>query len=92
YTEKHGNETADEVNAEALPTLRRICQNEDWLMHVNYWDPHRNYRVPEEWLRKFDGEAPPDWPDQAAIDSQQDKAGPFTAPQMFPRKPDLPIE
>ena len=92
YTEKHGNETADEVNAEALPTLRRICQNEDWLMHVNYWDPHRNYRVPEEWLRKFDGEAPPDWPDQTAIDSQQDKAGPFTAPQMFLRKPDLPIE
>ncbi len=84
HTLKRGNETADEVNAAALPVLERICQQTDWLMHVNYWDPHRMYRVPDEWMNKFAGERPPDWPTQAVLDSQQELTGPFTPPALVP--------
>ena len=84
HTLKRGNETADEVNAAALPVLERICQKDDWLLHVNYWDPHRRYRVPPEWMAKFEGQPPPDWPDQATLDAQQDLSGPFTPPTVNP--------
>ncbi len=84
HTLKRGNETADEVNAAALPLLERICQGQDWLLHVNYWDPHRNYRVPDEWMNRFAGQPAPDWPDQATLDSQQDLSGPFTPPAINP--------
>ena len=84
HTLKTGNETADEVNAAALPVLERICPGPDWLLHVNYWDPHRMYRVPPEWMTKFAGQPAPDWPDQAALDSQQQLTGPFTPPAVVP--------
>jgi len=87
HTLKRGNETADEVNEAALPVLRRIAKQDDWFLHVNYWDPHRNYRVPQEWLDRYSDDPPPEWPDQDAIDSQQDLSGPFTAPELFPYRP-----
>jgi choline-sulfatase len=81
---KGGNERADEVNAFLLPWLRARARDDGWFLHVQYWDPHRNYRMPPEWLDRVRGLPPPAWPDQAAIDAHQASYGPFTASELYP--------
>jgi choline-sulfatase len=84
HTLKRGNERADEVNEALLPWLRIHGAEENYFLHVNYWDPHRNYRMPLEWLDRFADSPPPAWPDQAAIDAHQANPGPFTASELYP--------
>jgi arylsulfatase A-like enzyme len=87
-----GQETADQVNAAVLPWLREHA-DQDWFLHVHYWDPHRNYRCPEEWVDRIRGFPAPAWPDQATIDRHwHDHSGPFTPFGLYPwgRTPLMP--
>jgi len=81
---KRGNERAEEVNAHVLPWMERNAAEDGWFAHIQYWDPHRNYRMPLEWLDRVRGQPPPSWPDQAAIDAHQASYGPFTASELYP--------
>ncbi|MCZ7644904.1 MAG: sulfatase [Planctomycetota bacterium] len=63
-----GHETADAINATALPWLKANARRERWFLHVNYWDPHRTYRTPLEYGNPFKDAPIPDWPDQATLD------------------------
>lgn len=81
---KTGNEDADEVNAAVLPWLQRHGQDDDWFLHVQYWDPHRNYTVDQHWIDLIAHDSIPEWPDQSAIEEHQTCYGPFTAPELFP--------
>jgi choline-sulfatase len=56
-----GLETADQVNALALPWLGRHARDDDWFLHVNYWDPHTPYRTPLSYGEPFAGDLPPAW-------------------------------
>ncbi len=40
-----GAETAEEVNAPVLRWLRDNAKRENYLLHINYWDPHRIYKM-----------------------------------------------
>ncbi|MFQ6133873.1 MAG: sulfatase [Armatimonadota bacterium] len=84
FTLKRGGENADEVNAAVIPWLRNHAAEDDYFLHIHYWDPHRVYTMPVEWMQRFQDDPPPDWPDQAAIDEHQKTYGPFTAPELFP--------
>lgn len=84
---KMGAENADEVNAELLPWLHRHGAEDDYFLHVQYWDPHRNYTVGQEWIDLFAGEPLPEWPDEETIAAHQDNYGPFTASELFPQFP-----
>lgn len=81
---KGGEENADEVNARLLPWIRDNAAHEDLFLHVQYWDPHRNYTVGPEWPKLFESDAPPEWPDDASIETHLDNAGPFSASELFP--------
>ena len=86
HTLKQGNELADEVNAVALPWLRAQRRRDDWFLHLQYWDAHRNYRIPEpqRWVDARQGTPRCQaWPDEATIDRDQDNPGPFTARNFF---------
>ncbi len=83
FTRKRGQESADEVNAAFMPWFRQHAKEDDWFVHVHYWDIHSHYRAPEEWGTKFANEPPPDWPDQAAIDGHQAMYGPRTARDLY---------
>ena len=80
-----GNEDADEVNAALLPWLQEHGAEDDWFLHAQYWDPHRNYTVAPEWVDLFAEDPPPSWPNEEAIAEHQDNYGPFTASGLFPQ-------
>lgn len=84
FTLKQGNEDADEVNAAVLPWLEAHAEEEDYFLHVHYWDPHRHYTMPRSWADRFAKAPPPPWPDAAAIARHREIAGPFTASELFP--------
>lgn len=43
---------AERMNAVLLPVLRRLP--EPFFLWAHYWDPHRPYNQPDEWLRPFE--------------------------------------
>lgn len=58
---KRGHDLADDVTPPAIDWLRRNGRDDNWFLHVNYWDPHTPYRTPESFGNPFEGEPLPDW-------------------------------
>lgn len=74
------SEDADDVTDAATTWLDGHATDDDWLLHVNYWDVHHPYEGIEPYVddvRESGDPAP--WPDQGAIDDQQGMTGPRTA-------------
>lgn len=46
FSTKNGLETADEVNAAVIPWLQSHGREENYFLHINYWDPHPPNRTP----------------------------------------------
>jgi len=79
-TTQTGLEDGGEVTAVAADWLDRHAADDDWLLHVNYWEPHTPYHGIEPYLDEVrDSGPPPSWPDQAEIDAQQAVTGGRTA-------------
>jgi choline-sulfatase len=96
---KGGLENADEVNAVALDWLERNGEQEDWFLHVHYWDPHTPYRTPASMGDPFADEPLPEWLTEEVRAEHWQGYGPHSArevigfgidPRMqeyFPRQP-----
>jgi arylsulfatase A-like enzyme len=96
---KGGLENADEVNAIALDWLERHGAEDDWFLHVHYWDPHTPYRVPASMGDPFAREPLPAWLTEEVRAEHWQGYGPHSArevmgfgldPRMqeyFPRQP-----
>ena len=81
---KGGQETADEVNAAVLPWLQHNAKRDNYLLHINYWDTHRCYRMDPSWAYRFRGfPVTQEWPDEDAIRRHQGMTGRFTAQGQF---------
>jgi len=91
---KRGQEIADDINRIAIPWLRANAKQDNWFLHLNYWDPHRPYRIPMEYGNPFESDPPPDWLTQEIIDRQRQQYGPRSArePQGFRPDPRWPRE
>lgn len=75
-----GPEPADEVNQKVVPWLRRNGAEDDWFLHVNYWDVHTPYHAPDRHWDRFASEEPPTYPDRETIsDHVANYYGPRTA-------------
>jgi choline-sulfatase len=83
FTLKGGQETADEVNAAALPWVRAHGAEDDYFLHVHYWDIHSHYRISREWSDRFRDDPPPDWPDEEAIERNLAIYGPRTGRDLY---------
>lgn len=84
HTLKKGNEDADEVMDAVLPWLEENGRDDNYFLHLQVWDPHRNYTMPVEYQEMFKDTPPPAWPDAEAIASHQDNYAPFSALNLFP--------
>jgi choline-sulfatase len=81
---KSGSETAEEVNESVLRWLDHSAKREDYFLHINYWDPHRTYKMDVSWADRFkDYPVTQEWPDAEAIADHQRLEGPFTALGQF---------
>jgi len=94
-----GQEQAHDVTPIAEDWLDRRGQEDDWFLHVHYWDPHTPYRVPADYGDPFETEPHPDWITEAIREKHWQGAGPHSAQevtgfssneeayQRFPRQP-----
>lgn len=76
---KGGNESAEEVTPTVMDWLDRNGAGDDWMLHVNYWDPHTPYRAPEDFGNPFADEPLPEWLTPEVLDEHRKLAGPHTA-------------
>lgn len=90
FTEFYGNrfggghETADQVNAEVLPWLEQNAREDNWFLHVHYWDVHTPYRAPQKYWDEVSSQPAPEWPDEDTIKKHCDEwYGPRTARDFF---------
>ncbi|ULL15274.1 arylsulfatase [Paenibacillus sp. H1-7] len=79
HTLKEGNENADEVNAAVIPWLQRHGKEEDYFLHIQYWDPHTMYTYPPEYAEQWNGEPAKAFPDEETIRKHREDVFPRSA-------------
>lgn len=93
-----GMESAEHVTPTVLDWIKRRAGDDNWFLHVNYWDPHTPYRAPPAFGNPFAGEPLPDWYTEDRIAAHRTHAGPHSAQDVnmydnrdggsaFPRHP-----
>ena len=98
-TGSRGMESAEQVTPAALDWLARHAREDNWLLHVNYWDPHTPFRAPPEFGEPFADQPPPAWYTEELRRRHWDSFGPHSAQEpmgnfgrpnsdRWPRMPD----
>ncbi len=75
-TGKGGLESAEEVTPKALEWIENNAEEDDWFLHINYWDPHTPYRAPEEFGNPFADEPLPEWLNEDILKEHREMVGP----------------
>lgn len=75
---KAGLENADEISGLANDWLRRNGNKQDWFLHINMWDPHTPYRVPDSFGDPFAGQPVPEWMTDAVFTRCHSGFGPHS--------------
>ena len=74
-----GTERAEVVYPHAEDWLESHAEEEDWYLHVNFWDPHTPYDTPQDFGNPFADDPAPDFPDEETIAEHYDSYGPHSA-------------
>jgi arylsulfatase A-like enzyme len=81
-TGKGGLESAEEVSPVAIDWIQRNAPGDNWFLHVNLWDPHTPYRVPESWGNPFKDEPLPAWLTEEVRQQHWNGCGPHSAQEI----------
>jgi choline-sulfatase len=94
---KGGMESAEDVTPTVLEWIKENAKEDNWLLHVNYWDPHTPYRAPREFDNPFENEPLPSWYTEDLIREHNKMVGPHKSLEIsmfdnktnphFPRHP-----
>ena len=76
---KGGDESAEEVTPIVMQWLDQHAADDNWMLHVNYWDPHTPYRAPASFGNPFEDAPLPAWLTEAVLAEHTQLAGPHTA-------------
>ncbi len=82
-TGKGGGESAEEITPHVLDWIERRGADDNWLLHVNYWDPHTSYRAPEEFGNPFKDEPIPEWLTREVLEKHRNMVGPHCAHELM---------
>ncbi|HEY3375899.1 MAG TPA: sulfatase [Armatimonadota bacterium] len=92
-----GMESAEQVTPVALDWIDRHARDDDWFLHINYWDPHTPYRAPEAFGNPFADEPLPAWLTEETLATHRQMVGPHCAREIsmydnrtdpaYPRQP-----
>lgn len=77
-TGKGGMESAEEVTPVVMDWLERNASDDNWFLHINYWDAHGPYRSPEEFKNPFENDPIPEWLTEEVMEKQEKKTGPHS--------------
>ncbi len=96
-TGKGGLESAEHVTPTALRWIRENAREDDWFLHINYWDPHTPYRAPEGFGNPFENDPLPEWLTEDVFNEHRTLSSPHGAREInmydnttrpqFPRHP-----
>ena len=75
-TGKGGMESGEEVAPRAIEWIRDNGKRDDWLLHINLWDPHTPYRAPADFGNPFANEPLEGWYTEELRRKQWDGFGP----------------
>jgi choline-sulfatase len=93
-TGKGGMEAVSDVNPVVEKWLSDNAANDNWYLHLNYWDIHTPYRTPLDYGDPFADEPLPDFLTDDVIARHVRKTGPHTAQDfgmyVGDTNPDLP--
>jgi arylsulfatase A-like enzyme len=79
-TNELNDEDGRDINRVGLDWIRRHADQDNWYLHLTYWEPHTPYLTEPGWSDKAADLGPaPAWPDQAAIDGHAEVYGPRSA-------------
>jgi len=81
-TGRGGMESAEEITPVALDWLARHGASDNWFLHVNTWDPHTPYRVPESFGEPFARDPLPAWYTEGVRRAHWDGCGPHSAREV----------
>jgi len=70
-----GMEGADDVTPTALEWINNHAQDDNWFLHINYWDPHTPYRAPIEMGNPFKDDPIPYWITEEVLEGHQNLVG-----------------
>ena len=89
-----GMESAGEVTPVLMKWLDDHVEEDNWFLHLNYWDVHTPYRVPESYGHPFENEPLPAWITEEVWREHLNQVGPHKANEinMYDdlEDPDLP--
>jgi len=98
-TGRGGMESAEEITPVVLDWIDRNAQKDNWVLHVNYWDPHGPYRAPASFGNPFEDEPAAEWVTEEVLEEHRRKVGPHSAREIMmyhstpnPRYPRYPAE
>lgn len=78
-TGKFGVERAEDIYPHAEEFLEENATEEDWYLHVNFWDPHTPYDTPQEFGNPFADDPAPEWMTESLLEEQYESYGPHSA-------------
>lgn len=81
-TGKGGLESAEEVTPTVLQWIDRNAREDNWFLHVNYWDPHTPYRAPAEFGNPFANDPLPEWLTKEILDEHRTLSSPHGAREI----------
>jgi len=81
-TGKGGMESAEEVTPVVMKWLEDHAAADRWFLHLNYWDPHTPYRVPEAYGEPFAEDPLPAWLTEEVWRSHLNMVGPHKAQEI----------
>ena len=74
-----GIESAEHVAPVADKWFAEHAAQDNWFLHLNYWDPHTPYRVPADYGDPFKDDPLPEWLTDAVLARHAKLTGPHTA-------------
>ena len=81
-TGKSGGESAEEVTPTVLKWIEDNASDDNWFLHVNYWDPHTQYRAPEEFGNPFEDDPIPEWITEEVLEKHKKRVGPHSVNEI----------
>lgn len=89
-TGRNGLENADEMYPPARRWLQQNGRQDNWFLHINFWDPHTPYDHPAAFGNPFADEPIADWITQDLIDAQNRSFGPHSCTEVPGETDQLP--
>ncbi len=80
---KRGMDIVDDVEPLLHKWLDDQRENDNWFLHVNFWDPHQPYRTPEHYKPDFLHEPTPDWLTEEVRAAHWKSYGPQSAQELI---------